>query len=203
MQAFDIEGMTTRDELRFLAELARGVNGNIVEVGTYQGRSAIALAEASGADALVYAVDPYEYYQVMTDDRKPFIYTTDNREVMLANVSRCGYDDKISLINARSPEAAKSWSGSIELLFIDALHDYESAKADFEAWSPFVAERGVIVLHDYNVEPGVMQLCEEIETSGDYERIGARRMMVAYRKLTAVQVVKTTSKSTKKTKEVA
>lgn len=203
MQAFEIDGMTTRDELRFLAQMAQGIQGNIVEVGTYLGRTAIALAEASGNEATVYAVDPYEYYQVMTDDRNVFIYTPQNREYMLENVSACGFDDKIALINERSPEAAKVWEGgAIDLLFIDALHDYDNVKADFEAWSPFVAERGVIVLHDYGAEPGVTRLCDEMVKSGDYVKIGTCELMIALRKVAPmVKAVKTTT--TKKAKEVA
>lgn len=197
MQAFSIDGMTTKDELQFLARLVQGMTGNIVEVGSYLGRSAVLLAEASAKEAKVFCVDPYEYYQVETDDRKYFIYTTDNKGVMLENVEQAGFADKVTHVEMRSPDAAKGWThGEIDLLFIDALHDYDSVKADFDAWSPFVGVGGVIALHDFNSEPGVAQLCAEIEASGDYERIGDQRMLVGYRKIKAAAIKTSTKKKT-------
>lgn len=209
MQAFSIDGMTTKDELMFLARLVQGKNGNIVEVGSYLGRSAVLLAEASGNDAKVFAVDPYEFYQVDTGgtgNRKYFIYTTDNKSIMLENVKQAGFADKVTHIHMKSPDAAKGWQhGEIDLLFIDAMHDYESVKADFDAWSPFVGQGGVVALHDFNSEPGVMQLAQEIEASGDYERIGEQRMLVGYRKIKAatIKTVTTSSTSTKTTSKKA
>lgn len=48
------------------------------------------------------------------------------------------------------------------VVFIDALHDYESVKQDIELWWPLVRPGGYIVLHDYNHKwPGVMRAVAE------------------------------------------
>lgn len=48
------------------------------------------------------------------------------------------------------------------VVFIDALHDYESVKQDIALWWPLVRDGGYLVLHDYNHKwPGVMRAVAE------------------------------------------
>jgi predicted O-methyltransferase YrrM len=44
-------------------------------------------------------------------------------------------------------------AGSAEMLFIDGDHSFEGARADFELYSPLVADGGVIVFHDVGSFP--------------------------------------------------
>ena len=61
--AMSIEGQMSVNEIRVLIELAKTLSANetIVEIGTYRGRSAIALALGAklGNRNTVYAVDPH------------------------------------------------------------------------------------------------------------------------------------------------
>ena len=54
---------------------------------------------------------------------------------------------------------------SIDLLFIDADHGYDSVKHDFEAFAPRVRRGGLILMHDYLLEQpaGVKQFIEELK----------------------------------------
>jgi len=59
----------------------------------------------------------------------------------------------------------------IDFLFIDAVHTYEGAKADFESYGPYVLPGGVIVLHDliapsFSPHIQVWQLWREIQAAG-------------------------------------
>jgi predicted O-methyltransferase YrrM len=40
--------------------------------------------------------------------------------------------------------------GSLDLVFIDAAHDYPSVRADIDAWRPKVRAGGVLSGHDYD-----------------------------------------------------
>lgn len=60
---------------------------------------------------------------------------------------------------------------SIDFLFIDALHTYEGARADFESYGPWVTPGGIIALHDIQpCEPKphiqVWRLWREIQAAG-------------------------------------
>ena len=55
-----------------------------------------------------------------------------------------------------NPVKALSWDGaafykdnSLDFVFIDAAHDYESVKKDINAWYPKVKKEGIIGGHDY------------------------------------------------------
>ena len=51
-----------------------------------------------------------------------------------------------------------------DFLLIDGGHDYETAKADFENYTPLVRSGGVVFLHDtVNFNEGVNRLWEEID----------------------------------------
>ena len=53
---------------------------------------------------------------------------------------------------------------SLDLLFIDALHDYESVRDDISYWQPKVKHGGIICGHDYENRrfPGVKQAVHEV-----------------------------------------
>lgn len=63
---------------------------------------------------------------------------------------------------ASSPDAAEEYADdSLDVVYLDAEHDYESVKADIEAWLP-KADR-FICGHDYTPAwPGVMQAVDEV-----------------------------------------
>jgi len=59
----------------------------------------------------------------------------------------------------------------IDFLFIDAVHTYEGAKADFESYGPYVYPGGIIALHDlmtpdFSPHIQVGKLWREIQEAG-------------------------------------
>jgi predicted O-methyltransferase YrrM len=151
--------------------------GAIVEVGSAWGRSTLFLATAGrrAGREVVYAIDPH-------------IWSTDSElEVSVVapgsihstlpafqkNIRRFGLDAWVVPVVSTSTEAARSLdTGPIRLLFIDALHDYESVKADTDAWLPPVIPGGIVVFDDYrsdNPAWGVQQAVDELVASGSLD----------------------------------
>jgi predicted O-methyltransferase YrrM len=47
-----------------------------------------------------------------------------------------------------SHNASKTWSTSIDFLFIDGDHSYEACMRDWQEWSRFVEAGGIVAFHD-------------------------------------------------------
>lgn len=135
-------------------------NGSVVvEVGSWKGKSvAYFVVEAlnRGKSLSIHAVDTWkgseehtEYSEIKTDT----LY-----ELFLNNISPI--KDMFSHIRKPSLEAASDFEeDSIDFVFIDAAHDYESVKADISAWITKVKPGGIIAGHDY--------LCEGVKKAVD------------------------------------
>lgn len=75
-----------------------------------------------------------------------------------------GYDSRAGILHGNSAEMAEYVGhASLDFVFIDASHDYESVKADIAAWTPKVKPGGMVLGHDWNPErfPGVIQAVTE------------------------------------------
>jgi predicted O-methyltransferase YrrM len=161
-----IEGWLSLDEARALRSLAREVPAtrSIVEIGSYRGRSTVALAFGSrrGNGAIVYAVDPHAPFTGARGGR----FGPEDRAAFYANVIRAGAGDRIALVGLSSASAARAWrERDIGLLFLDGDHRHEAVRADFEAWSRHLADDAIVAFDDCDY-PDVARLVGELESSG-------------------------------------
>jgi len=140
-----IDGWLTFDEGKFLYHSAMRCKGNIVEIGSWKGKSTIWLGNGSktGNNSKIYAIDPHT---------GPFAHKKDSKITSLnafkKNIKSAGVADVVKPIVKSSEAAAKNFKELIELLFIDGDHDYAAVKLDFEIWSPKLADGGIIAFHD-------------------------------------------------------
>jgi hypothetical protein len=142
-----------------LYELAKSSNKNIVEIGSWLGRSSIILAAGSfeSQRVPVYCVDTW----TDLENTNHYNYYPE----FMNNIKRVGVDKIICPLKGDSVEVSKIFAGEIDLLFIDGDHSYEGVKRDYVAWSPKV--NGYIAFHDYLNEPGVTRLVNELDTDID------------------------------------
>jgi predicted O-methyltransferase YrrM len=55
-----------------------------------------------------------------------------------------------------SVEAASSFGPeSVDLVYIDAAHDYENTATDIRTWLPKVRKGGILAGHDYRYDPQI------------------------------------------------
>jgi predicted O-methyltransferase YrrM len=175
------EGMINLEEAVLLYELAKACRvGCIVEVGSYRGRSAVALGRGSldGHKAPVYAIEPHEEFtgelggKFGPPDRAAF-YTA-----MLA--TSCYHT--VRLVNLSSEVVAPGWKQKIGLLFIDGDHSYTGVKRDFDCWSPHLAPDALIAFDDStNPAVGPGQFIQELLQSGQYEQVNRVRNVTVIR----------------------
>lgn len=170
LRAMAVDGMTHADECLLLMTLASRVRaGVIVEIGSYRGRSTIALAAgaARGWAPQVYAVEPHGDFIGVLGGR----FGPADRTAFEANVARSPHGHLIHLVSATSQVAARVWSREIGLLWIDGDHRYDAVRRDFELWSPFLGSDAHVAFDDSTV-PGIgpHAVVEEILATGRYVR---------------------------------
>lgn len=74
--------------------------------------------------------------------------------------------DHITFIKGYFDEIAKIWDKKIDVLHIDGFHTYEAVKNDYETWSKFLNDDGIILMHDTCVDSlgfGVKRFFGEID----------------------------------------
>jgi hypothetical protein len=130
-----------------------------VEVGTYLGRSLGSLAELvqqSGKSIDLIGVDTCrgsgpegpkgrDYHGAAVSGGGGTFAGALHR-----NMIECGYGDAVSLVVAGSVTASRLFAdASIEWVHLDARHDYDSVRADIQAWLPKVKPGGWLSGDDY------------------------------------------------------
>lgn len=145
-----IPGYIYEEEVILLQQEAAKVpeNGVIVEVGSFKGKSTVALAGASKQSVIVYAVDTWDNRAMGTSEKPGDIFPE-----FLNNVRE--FDGRIVPLRGESQEIGKTWKKHIDLLFIDADHSEPAVYGDLQVWFPFVAAGGVLLMHDYTENCGV------------------------------------------------
>lgn len=145
-KARSIFGWMSDHELSWLAAQAKS-HKIIVEIGSFQGRSTRALAD--NTLGVVYAVDTWEG----APEQKALFpsETQDSMKMFMINMLDHIQAGRVFPLRGTSLHVAREISNEVkpDMIFIDAAHDYESVKADIEAWLPKLAEGGLICGHDF------------------------------------------------------
>ena len=160
-----IEGWLSPIEGAWLFHAARSLprDANIVEIGSFKGRSTCCLAlGCRGSRRRVFGIDTF--------DGGPDLPRTSSLADLRCNLERCGVSAYVEPIVERSVAVARTWRKPIHLLFIDGSHSYEDVLADFLGFFPYVVSGGIVALHDVRDViypqswPGVARAWTEIES---------------------------------------
>jgi len=130
-------------EHQALGKYARG-RRSVVEIGVAEGASAVALRTAMSPEGTLYLVDPYQLSRVPALN---FLRRAAKRAVS----GNAG--PKIVWIQTFSHDALRDWDRPIDFLMIDGDHRECAVERDWNDWSPFVVENGVVIFHDARLFP--------------------------------------------------
>jgi MMP 1-O-methyltransferase len=158
------KGFMPEDEgLLLHAYAARaGVEGPLLEIGTYCGKSAILLgaaARASGSTA--FTVDHHrgseenqagwEHHDTSLVD--PRTGRMDTLPVFRRTIADAGLEEDVVAVLGPSTTVARHWRTQLALLFIDGGHGRDPAHDDYESWVPWVRCGGFLLIHDVFPDP--------------------------------------------------
>ena len=144
------------------AAAALKVDGPLLEVGSYCGKSALYLgAAAQRAGRVLFCVDHHrgseenqhgwEHHDPEVVD--PDLGVIDTLPFFRRTVRDAGLEGTIVAVVGDSPTVASLWSTPLAMVFIDGGHGTEPAHRDYEGWSPHVVPGGLLAIHDVFEDP--------------------------------------------------
>jgi predicted O-methyltransferase YrrM len=182
----DVEGWMTPGQARRLWTCARTVRPGrqIVEIGSFRGRSMIVLASAASEGVELVAIDPHA-----GNDRGPHEFegyeeqASEDHDVFNANLSSAGVRERVRHVRKFSHDALGDVEGEIDLLYIDGAHRFRPALDDIRRWSARVVDGGDLLIHDSFSSVGVTAaIGVSLLTSSEWRYLGRSESMTHYRR---------------------
>ncbi|WP_442599234.1 class I SAM-dependent methyltransferase [Neobacillus sp. D3-1R] len=138
------------------------LEGEIVEIGSFKGKSTVALGLGSKwlseKKRTIFAIDPFisnGYYSNYFHEFQK-------------NILGFRLSNYVSPIKKFSHEAIHDCPESIAALFVDGDHNYSGVKRDIDLFAPRVVPGGFIAFHDYTVYADVKKAVDELCESREY-----------------------------------
>ena len=169
-----IPGMCDHEKICALHEIARhGVSGDIVEIGSWWGKSAFVLARLARCYEIgnLLCVDPWSNEHLVQNDEQGLVDSgsaqVDAAEALVVfEMNLLPYSSNhVNYLRMPSTEGARhyrehrsaatasfgttTYRGHVAILHIDGNHAYAAVKADIASWSSLVARGGWMILDDY------------------------------------------------------
>ena len=172
-----IPGMITPQAGKFLYTLCymQSIEGDVVEIGSWQGRSSTFLARAvkESKNGNFYAIDHFG-----GNVGKESFYKVDGtlnglKDNFNHNISKFGLSDVVHLLDMRNTEAAKQLEeNTIRFLFIDGDHTKEGVRRDIELFFPRLIKGSIVVFDDYfEGFPGLVEAVDELLAQYTFDKV--------------------------------
>lgn len=167
-----IPGMCDHDKMRALYEISRrSPTGDIVEIGSWWGKSAFVLARLACCYEIgkLLCVDPWSNEHLIQNDEKGLVDSipvSADEAFTVFQINLLPYaNGKLNYLRMPSTEASghyrnnpvvktdafgeTTYSGHIAILHIDGNHSYYNARADVRSWNHFMIPGGWLIIDDY------------------------------------------------------
>jgi predicted O-methyltransferase YrrM len=153
--------MHAPEEAQALVSIARSARV-VVEIGVYEGSSALVLVEAMRPGSELHLIDPFL-------DESGWALPSGwgaTEKATRSVVARAARADGPRVVwhVERSQDVGRRWDGRpVDLVFIDGDHSPEAVREDWEVWHPHVLPGGHVAFHDANGRsPGPSAVTDEL-----------------------------------------
>jgi predicted O-methyltransferase YrrM len=141
-------------DARALLDAAAGAR-RVVEIGVYEGSSAVALCAALEPEAELHLVDPFGAHPDALPRGWGASEWATRRVLARAARQRGGEALRVCWHVALSSDVAACWRGEVDVVFVDGDHSEGGCELDWVSWSAFVSVGGRMVFHDARAaQPG-------------------------------------------------
>jgi Methyltransferase domain len=139
--------MHSSEDAALLADAASGAL-LAVEIGVYEGASALSLLDALEPHAELHLIDPFgRHPDALPRGWGATEWATRRIVECHARRLRAGAP-RLCWHHAMSAEVAAGWTRDVDLVFIDGDHSEAGCETDWRCWSAFVRPGGRVVIHD-------------------------------------------------------
>lgn len=184
-QVRDVDGWMSPDQAERLYRAAAGTRSGdqIVEIGSFRGRSTIVLASAAADGVPVVAIDPHAGNDRGPEEIEGFASeAATDHDVFNANLAAAGVTDRVRHVRSFSNEAHADVMGEIAVLYIDGAHRFAPARADIVDWGARVSPGGTMLIHDSFSSVGVtLAILRELIVSPRFRYVGRARSLTEFR----------------------
>ena len=139
--------MHSAEDAELLLDAVCGAR-RVVEIGVYEGGSALLLYRELGPEAELHLIDPFGHHSHALPSGWGGTGWATRRVLGRAARSRGAPAPRVCWHVAHSHEVASSWSGEVDVVFIDGDHSETGCELDWSCWSSFVALGGCVIFHD-------------------------------------------------------
>jgi predicted O-methyltransferase YrrM len=144
-----------------------GDNSHFVEIGAYMGQSSCFMAQEIKRQNKKITFDVIDHF-IGSEEHQTMLKGKNLYHIFLDNMKRAGVLHDMNVFVLDSITASNLYEdASLDFVFIDASHDYESVKKDILAWLPKVKKGAILSGDDYlHKHGGVVQAVNEIFGAG-------------------------------------
>ncbi len=177
-------------ELGYLLSIVRHTGAKkILEIGTWDGNTALNLAANVADDGMVTTVDlPPDATGAMVLPISSMLNNMTDRNQMGIQYKNTPEEKKITQVYGDSAKIDwQTLGGPFDMIFIDGCHAFAYVKSDTEAALSVLANGGTIIWHDYGMIQDVSTYLDKLASKLPIQIIKRTRMAVAYNIQTSQQ----------------
>ena len=127
----EVEGWLSLEVIELLQDLCkkRPTNSDILEVGTWKGKSAIAMATVLDRDSILHCVDTF----IGSQEHQHLYGEVNTLKDFQENLKAWQIENKVRIHIGTSKDVAEHLDDdSLGLIFIDGSHDYADVLQDYQ-----------------------------------------------------------------------
>ena len=185
MEALEgVDGWFSREQVARVARHAANTpaGGCIVEIGSFRGRSTIAMARSAPGTVSIYAIDPHAGNDRGPQEIEGFeTAAAQDHKTFQANLARSKVADRVTYVRKFSHEAHGDVPDRIDVLHIDGAHRFGPACSDIRGWGDRVVPGGVMLIHDAFSSVGVtLAIMSSLLLDRHWRYVGRSRSLAEY-----------------------